>query len=78
MNLTKAKSRPLGFRRFGFGFGVSYDPDEYPFNSRLHPLSFQAAAVFVIVNAITSTPKSQWTLADSVSERTVSMDSHSF
>jgi hypothetical protein len=34
--------------------------------------------VFVIVNPITSTPKSQWTLADSVSERTGSMDSHSF
>jgi hypothetical protein len=35
-------------------------------------------AVFVIVNAITSKPKNQWTLADSLSERTVSMDSHSF
>ena len=30
------------------------------------------------VNPITSTPKSQWTLTDSVSERTVSLDSHSF
>src|SRR4030095_7871200 len=55
-----------------------------PSSRRLHPLflRFILSSHWLVcvrhVNAITPTPKNQWTLADSVSERTVSMDSHSF
>jgi hypothetical protein len=29
MSSKKGQGRPLGFPRFGFGFGVYYDADEY-------------------------------------------------
>ena len=80
----KGKKSTVGFRMFGLGLVFLTMLPKYPFKSPASSLflCFILSSHWLVrvrdVNPITSTPKSQWTLADSVSERTVSMDSHSF
>jgi len=53
MSSKKGQDRPLGFRRFGFGFGVSYDAAEISFHVAgfilIIILSFQATGLVVFV-----------------------------